>query len=71
LMTVSDANKDVVRRSVDEIVNAKDLDAFDRPVASEHIEHAAMAFGRSAPGRVPVPATTRQTAQMRNSVSPT
>jgi predicted SnoaL-like aldol condensation-catalyzing enzyme len=70
LIVVSDANKDVVRRWVEDVVNAKDLDACDRLIATEYTEHAAMPFGRTAPGRVPGPATMRQTAQFMNSAFP-
>ena len=51
----------VVRR--EEIFNATDLDACDRLIADEYVEHALATFGRSEPGRVPGPATMRQTAQ--------
>jgi predicted ester cyclase len=67
---VSDANKEVVRHWVEDIANAKDLDACDRLIATEYTEHAAMPFGRPAPGRVPGPATMRQTAQFMNSMFP-
>jgi hypothetical protein len=56
-------NKELVRAWVEEIFNAKDLDACDRLIADDYIEHAVATFGRSAPGRVPGPATMRQTAQ--------
>jgi steroid delta-isomerase-like uncharacterized protein len=56
-------NKDLVRAWVEEIFNAKDLDACDRLIADEYIEHAMATFGSSEPGRVPGPATMRQTAQ--------
>jgi predicted ester cyclase len=69
-IAVSEANKYVVRHWVEDVVNAKDLDACDRLIASEYIEHAAMPFGRPAPGRVPGPATMRQTAQFLNSMFP-
>jgi predicted ester cyclase len=70
LVAVLDANKDVVRQWVEDIVNAKDVDACDRLIAPEYVEHAAMAFGRPAPGRVSGPATMRQTAQIMNSMFP-
>jgi steroid delta-isomerase-like uncharacterized protein len=60
---VSEANKELVRRWVEEIFNSKDLDACDVLIAAEYTEHAVATFGRSAPGVVPGPATMRQTAQ--------
>jgi predicted ester cyclase len=60
---VSEANKELVRRWVEEIFNAKDLDACDRLISAEYVEHALATFGRSEPGRVPGPGTMRQTAQ--------
>jgi steroid delta-isomerase-like uncharacterized protein len=57
------ANKELVREWVEEIFNAKDLDACDRLIADEYVEHAMATFGRSEPGRVSGPATMRQTAQ--------
>jgi steroid delta-isomerase-like uncharacterized protein len=70
LIGVSDANKEVVRHWVEDIANAKDLHACDQLIATEYTEHAAMPFGRPAPGRVPGPATVRQTAQFMNSMFP-
>jgi steroid delta-isomerase-like uncharacterized protein len=60
---VSEANKELVRAWVEEIFNAKDMDACDRLIAREYIEHALATFGRSEPGRIPGPATMRQRAQ--------
>jgi steroid delta-isomerase-like uncharacterized protein len=60
---MSDVNKELVRAWVEEIFNAKNLDACDRLIAEEYVEHAMATFGRSEPGRVPGPATMRQTAQ--------
>jgi len=60
---MSEPNKELVRRWVDEIFNAKHLDACDDLIAGEYIEHAVATFGRSSPGRVPGPPTMRQTAQ--------
>ena len=57
------ANKELARAWVEEIFNAKDLDACDRLIADEYIEHALATFGSSEPGRVPGPVTMRQTAQ--------
>lgn len=57
------ANKELARAWVEEIFNAKDLDACDRLIADEYVEHALATFGNSEPGRVPGPATMRQTAQ--------
>jgi predicted SnoaL-like aldol condensation-catalyzing enzyme len=60
---VSEANKELVRRWVEDIFNSKDLDACDRLIAAEYVEHAVATFGRSEPGLVPGPPTMRQTAQ--------
>jgi steroid delta-isomerase-like uncharacterized protein len=58
-----DVNKDLVRAWVEQVFNAKDLDACDRLMADEYVEHALAPFGRFSPGRVPGPATMRRTAQ--------
>ena len=60
---MSEGNKELARRWVEEIFNAKDPDACERLIAPEYVEHAMATFGRSEPGRVPGPATMRQTAQ--------
>ena len=63
-VAVSEAiNRELGRAWVEEIFNAEDLDACDRLIADEYVEHALATFGRSEPGRVPGPATMRQTAQ--------
>ena len=60
---MSELNKELVRRWVEEIFNAKRLDACDELIAPEYLEHAVATFGHSSPGRVPGPSTMRQTAQ--------
>jgi len=70
LIGVSEENKELVRRWVEDMVNAKDLDACDRLVAIEYTEHAAMPLGRPAPGRVQGPATMRETARFMNAAFP-
>lgn len=56
-------NKELVRAWVEDIFNGKDLDACDRLIADEYVEHALATFGNSEPGRVPGPASMRRTAQ--------
>jgi predicted ester cyclase len=61
--TMSEANKELVRRHFEEIWNNKDLAVADELIAEDYLEHAVAPFGQAEPGRVNGPAAMRQTAQ--------
>jgi hypothetical protein len=60
---MSEANKELVRRHVEEIWNRQDLAVADELMAEDYLEHAVAPFGQAEPGRVDGPAALRQTAQ--------
>lgn len=60
---MSEANKELVRRHVEEIWNRQDLAVADELMAVDYLEHAVAPFGQAEPGRVNGPAALRQTAQ--------
>jgi predicted ester cyclase len=61
-VTVSDANKELVRRHFEEIFNRRNLEVCDEMMAEDYVEHAAAPFSESAPGRVDGPEAMRQNA---------
>ena len=61
-MTETDRNKDLVRRSFEEIFNRHNLDACDELHAERYVEHAVAPFGDTEPGEVHGPQAMRQTA---------
>ena len=60
---MSEANKELVRRHVEEGWNRKDLTGADELMAQDYLEHALAPFGQAEPGRVNGPAALRQTAE--------
>jgi predicted ester cyclase len=60
---MSNANKDLVRRWVEQIFNELRFDIADDVVAVEFAEHALAPFGRQAPGLVDGPEHTRATVE--------
>jgi steroid delta-isomerase-like uncharacterized protein len=60
---MSEANKGLVRRHLEEIFNKKNFAVCDEIVAEEFVEHAAAPFAQSAPGKVNGPQAMRQTAE--------
>jgi Predicted ester cyclase len=60
---MSDANKDLVHRWVEQIFNERQADAADDVVAAEFVEHALAPFGQQAPGLVDGPVHTRATVE--------
>jgi predicted ester cyclase len=60
---VHEANKELVRRHLEEIFNTKNLDACDEVMAAEYVENAVAPFGTSAPGAVNGPQAMRATAE--------
>ena len=60
---MSEANKELVRRHFEEILNRKDLAVADELMAQDYVEHAVAPFGQAEPGRVNGPAAMRETAQ--------
>ena len=60
---MSAANKALVQRYFDEILNERNLGVCDEILAKAYVEHEVPPFGRGAPGKVDGPATLRQNAQ--------
>jgi predicted ester cyclase len=60
---MSEANKQLVRRHFEELVNRKNDAVADELMAEEYLEHAVAPFGQAEPGRVNGPMAMRQTAQ--------
>ena len=61
---MSEENKAIVRRQLEEVFNQKNLAVCDEIAAVRYVEHAAAPFGRSEPGDVVVDeATTAQAGQ--------
>jgi predicted ester cyclase len=60
---MSEANKVLVRRWVEEIFNGHRVEVADDVVAAEFVEHALAPFGQQAPGQVDGPAHTRATVE--------
>ena len=58
-----DANKALVRRHFDEILNEGNLAVCDEIVAADYVEHAAAPFAPAAPGRVNGPQAMRGTVR--------
>ncbi|MQB00943.1 MAG: ester cyclase [Actinobacteria bacterium] len=58
---MSEDNKDLVRRWVEEVFNRRNLDMCEEIIAREYIEHALAPFGHEEPGRVPGPEHMRRT----------
>src|SRR5215831_14454621 len=61
--SMSEANKELVRRHFEEIFNNKNLAVCDEIMAEEFDEHAPAPFSSSEPGRVNGPKAMRETAQ--------
>src|SRR4051794_11893673 len=59
---MSEANKELVRRHVEEILNRQNFAVFDELMAENYIENAVAPFGQSAPGKVNGPQAMRATA---------
>lgn len=59
---MSEANKELVRRWVEEIINQQSSAACDELMAEEYLEHAVATFGTSESGRVNGPQHMRETA---------
>jgi predicted ester cyclase len=57
------ANRELVRRYFDDIINRRDLDLCSELIAEDYTEHAVAPFGRSEPGRVNGPAATRESLE--------
>ena len=60
---MSEANKELVRRHVEENWNRQNLAVADELMAEDYLEHAVAPFGQAEPGRVDGSAARRQTAQ--------
>jgi predicted ester cyclase len=60
---LSNENKNLVRRWVEEILNGRNFDVCAEVMADTYIEHAVALFGREAPGAVPGSDHMRATAQ--------
>ncbi len=60
---MSSQAKELVRRWVEEIFNARNLAACEEVVGSTYIEHALAPFGHEEPGPVPGPEHMKQTVQ--------
>ena len=56
---MSEANKELVRRLIEEIWNRRDLAIADELIALEYLEHAVAPFGQAEPGRVSTPTVDR------------
>jgi predicted ester cyclase len=53
------ANRELVRRYFEDVINQRDWDALAEIVADEYMEHAVAPFGQEEPGRVDGPSATR------------
>ncbi len=60
---MSQANKELVRRHVEEIFNRQHPALCDELMAEDFVEHAAAPFAQTEPGRVSGPVAMRQTAE--------
>lgn len=60
-VAMSEANKALVRRWVEEIFNANRVELAAEVVAADYVEHAMATFGNEAPGLVDGPAHIRAT----------
>ena len=60
----TEANKDLVRRWVEQVFNDADGNAVDDVVSPEFVEHALAPFGSIAPGKVKGPEHARATVEM-------
>ncbi len=60
---MTEANKELVRRSFEEVFNRKNLDACDELAAEDFVEHGVAPFASAPPGRVNGPAAGRATAE--------
>jgi len=57
------ANRELVRRYFDDIINRRDLDLCAELIAEDYTEHAVAPFGRFEPGRVNGPTATRESLE--------
>jgi hypothetical protein len=53
--SVSEANKELVRRHFEEIFNRKNFAACDEMMAEDYLEHAPAPFSEDSPGKVTGP----------------
>jgi predicted ester cyclase len=60
---MSETNKELLRRSFEEIFNRQNLAACDELMAPDFIEHGVAPFAQSEPGRVNGPQAMRGTVQ--------
>jgi predicted ester cyclase len=60
---MTEANKELVRRSFEEIFNHKNLGACDELMTEDFVEHGVAPFASAPPGRVNGPAAMRSTAE--------
>lgn len=60
---MSAANKELVRRHVEELWSRRDLAVAEDLLAEDYLEHAVAPFGQAEPGRVNGPAAMRETAE--------
>lgn len=61
--TVTEVNKQLVRRHFDEIFNKRNLDVCDELMAEDYVEHGIAAFAEREPGRVNGPEAMKGTAR--------
>jgi predicted ester cyclase len=67
---VTETNKELVRRWVEEVINQGSLTACDELMATDYIEHAVATFGQSEPGMVNGPRSMRETTGWLHSQFP-
>jgi predicted ester cyclase len=60
---MSEANKELVQRYVEEVFNRKNVAVCDDIIAEDYVEHAVAPFAQSAPGKVNGPQAMRETAE--------